>query len=188
MKKILIILTIFILILTFMSCQTDTSKQTLSKNNASNETFTLTGIYQGLADNNTYEIKLSENTYKVLVITQDIRADFEKLNLKKGDKVEVTYQKGPASALQTVSIRLAGSKDNKDKDTVTGKYIGLADNNFFEVLVENPAREEYKVFMITDAVRAAFEKLNLKKDDPVSICYSPNEAGQLEVTGIEKLD
>lgn len=189
MQKVLIILVVLLLALSFMSCDADAPKQTMAENNASKEqTFTITGIYQGLSDNNTYEVKLSENTYKMFVITQNVRKDFEKLNLKKGDKVEVTYREGPATALQTVLIRLVGSEENNNKDTVTGKYIGLADNNFFEVLVNNPIKQEYKVFMITDTVRAVFDALSLQKDDPVSICYSANDAGQLEVRSIEKLD
>jgi len=188
MKKTLFILTGLILILLLMSCAFNDTKQTSAVPGAAKEqAFTITGIYQGLADNNTYEVQLSENTYKMLVITQEVREDFEKLNLKKGDKIEVTYIKGPASALQTISIRLVGSEENKDRDKVTGKYIGLADNNFFEVLIDNPAKQEYKVFMITEAVRSVFERLDLQKNDPVNIYYSANDAGQLEVMNIERL-
>jgi hypothetical protein len=148
MKKIRLILAVLLIAALFVSCAPDGSKEALSENkNTKEQISTIEGIYQGLSDNNSYEVKLSENTYKILTITEDIRAEFEKLNLKKGDKIEATYKKGPASKLETISIRLAGSEP---KETVTGKYIGLADNNFFEVLIDSPVKEEYRMFMITE--------------------------------------
>jgi predicted small lipoprotein YifL len=69
-------------------------------------------------------------------------------------------------------------------ETITGNYIGLADNNFFEIEING----EYKVFMITDDIRDKFERLNLKTGETVMIRYLENQHGQNEVLDIQRLN
>jgi len=183
MRKLAFLLSILLLLCMLAGCAADTPKDTALPDNTNEKASKATGIFQGLADNNSYELKLAENTYKVFQITEDVRDEFEKLNLAKGDKVDVTYQVSPSSILQTVGIALA---NEASEATVTGKYIGLSDNNFFEVLLDDENKDDYKVFMITDDIRPVFEKLELQKDEPVRIQYKSNSVGQLEVMNIEK--
>lgn len=73
--------------------------------------------------------------------------------------------------------------------TDTGRYVGLADNNFFEVKISGvPDEKAYKVFMITDQVRSKFESLDLQGDEEIKLIYKENEYGQNAVEDIEKIN
>lgn len=70
----------------------------------------------------------------------------------------------------------------------TGRYVGLADNNFFEVIISGmPDETTTKIFMISDKIRAKFEALNLQTGEEVKINYIQNEHGQNVVQEIEKM-
>jgi hypothetical protein len=72
--------------------------------------------------------------------------------------------------------------------TDTGRYQGLADNNFFEVNISGvPEGIEAKVFMISDKVRERFEGLKLKKEDEIKLSYYVNEKNQLIVVDISRI-
>jgi len=138
---------------------------------------TTVGEYMGMSDDNSYEIRIAENTYKVFILADKVRAAFGKLKLKMGDKVSVLYVKNGVGQLETQGIERL-----KEDKTVTGKYTGLADNNFFEVQTETGPM----VFMLTDKVRDAFEKLKLQKGDRVTVNYTENKEGQLAVNSIKR--
>lgn len=70
----------------------------------------------------------------------------------------------------------------------TGRYVGLADNNFFEVKISGvPDELASKVFMISDKIRAKFETLNLQTGEEIKITYIQNEHGQNVVQDIERM-
>lgn len=72
--------------------------------------------------------------------------------------------------------------------TDTGSYVGLADNNFFEVKISGvPDEKAYRVFMITDEVRGKFEGLNLQEGDQIKLQYIENEYGQNAVQEIDRI-
>lgn len=72
--------------------------------------------------------------------------------------------------------------------TDSGRYVGMADNNFFEVKISGvPEAMATKVFMISDKVRAQFDSLNLQTDEEIKIKYIQNEHGQNVVQDIEKI-
>jgi len=70
----------------------------------------------------------------------------------------------------------------------TGRYVGLADNNFFEVKISGvPDKIAAKVFMISDKTRAKFESLNLNTGDEIKMNYIQNEHGQNVIQDIERM-
>lgn len=72
--------------------------------------------------------------------------------------------------------------------TDSGRYVGLADNNFFEVKISGvPDEKAAKVFMISDKIRTRFEMLNLQAEEVIKIKYIQNERGQNVVQEIEKI-
>jgi hypothetical protein len=72
--------------------------------------------------------------------------------------------------------------------TDSGRYIGQADNNFFEVKISGvPDEKASMVFMISDKVRTNFESLNLQQGQVIKIKYTPNEYGQNVVDSIESI-
>ncbi len=72
--------------------------------------------------------------------------------------------------------------------TDSGRYVGLADNNFFEVKISGvPDEKAAKVFMISDKIRSRFEILNLQSEEEIKIKYIQNEFGQNVVQEISKL-
>lgn len=182
MKKAFLLLMCLIAAVFFAACAEDMADQLMTGAKPANEAaLKVTGEYMGMSEGNSYELKIAENTYKVLVIPAGVRAAFDKLKLKSGDRVTAEYVVNSAGQLETINIERV--KDDKD---VTGKYVGLADNNSFEVLVEEGENDKSMVFRITDKVRGAFEKLGLKKNDIVTINYTENKDGQLLVNSIKK--
>ncbi|MEN6324727.1 MAG: hypothetical protein ABFD18_00750 [Syntrophomonas sp.] len=72
--------------------------------------------------------------------------------------------------------------------TDSGRYVGLADNNFFEIKISGvPDEKAAKVFMISDKIRTRFEILNLQPEEEIKIKYIQNENSQNVVQEIEKL-
>jgi len=72
--------------------------------------------------------------------------------------------------------------------TDSGRYVGLADNNFFEVKISGvPDDIAAKVFMISDKVRTKFETLNLQTEEEIKIKYIENEHGQNVIQDIERI-
>jgi len=72
--------------------------------------------------------------------------------------------------------------------TDTGRYVGLADNNFFEVKISGvPDNIAARVFMISDKIRTKFENLDLQEGQEIKIKYTPNEHGQNVVEDIERI-
>jgi hypothetical protein len=73
--------------------------------------------------------------------------------------------------------------------TDSGRYVGQADNNFFEVKISGIPDDEKasRVFMISDKVRTKFESLNLQQGQVIKIKYIENEHGQNVVDDIEKI-
>ncbi|MDD3894151.1 MAG: hypothetical protein PHU36_03910 [Syntrophomonadaceae bacterium] len=79
--------------------------------------------------------------------------------------------------------------ETSEVKTDTGRYVGLADNNFFEVKISGvPDEKAYKVFMITDQIRSKFESLDLQGDEEIKLKYKENEYGQNAVEDIEKIN
>jgi len=72
--------------------------------------------------------------------------------------------------------------------TDTGRYVGLADNNFFEVIISGvPEKNAAKVFMISDKTRTKFENLNLQEKEEIKIKYIENQHGQNVMEDIERM-
>ncbi len=75
-----------------------------------------------------------------------------------------------------------------DVKTDTGRYVGLADNNFFEVKISGvPEDKSFKVFMISEQVRNRFEQLDLQEDEEIKLKYIENQYGQNVVQEIERI-
>ncbi len=66
------------------------------------------GTYEGLADNNFFEVKIigkpEENASQVFMITDKIRAKFENLALKKDEQVLISYTKNQFGQLVVEEI------------------------------------------------------------------------------------
>jgi hypothetical protein len=71
----------------------------------------------------------------------------------------------------------------------TGRYVGLADNNFFEVRISGVSNDGYafKVFMISNKVRDKFESLDLQEGEEIKLHYIENEHGQNVLQDIERI-
>jgi len=180
MRKAAILMACLLAAVIFTGCAGEDTSALLSEiqeDNIQKET----GAYIGLVENNSFELQIEENTYKVFLLTEKTRQVFEKMKLQMGDKITIDYSRNKSGQLETLNIE----RINESKD-VKGKYVGLADNNFFEVTVKSGDKEESKVFMLTDKVKSAFDKLKLKKNDTVSINYTENKQGQLVVNTIKK--
>ncbi|GEM_PF-235082 len=75
-----------------------------------------------------------------------------------------------------------------DVKTDTGRYVGLADNNFFEVKINGmPEDKAFKVFMISEKVRSSFEQLDLQEDEEIKLKYIENQHGQNVVQEITRI-
>ncbi|NLG33369.1 MAG: hypothetical protein GX550_07600 [Syntrophomonadaceae bacterium] len=71
----------------------------------------------------------------------------------------------------------------------TGRYVGLADNNFFVVRISGVSNSEhaFKVFMISNKVRDKFESLDLQEGEEIKLHYIENEHGQNVLQDIERI-
>lgn len=79
-------------------------------------------------------------------------------------------------------------KNTNNSKTDSGRYQGQADNNFIEIKISGvPDDKAIKVFMLSEKVKAEFEKLKLKKDENVKFDYFQNDNEQLVITKIEKI-
>ncbi len=66
---------------------------------------TFEGVYQGMADNNFFEVQKEDtDECKVFMITEDMRADFESMELLKGDPVRVEYTENSYGQLETILL------------------------------------------------------------------------------------
>lgn len=72
----------------------------------SSEVLTITGLYQGLADSNFFEVQATDtqDTYKAFMITDTVRAHFEALGLQKDERVKVEYKENEYGQLETMAI------------------------------------------------------------------------------------
>jgi len=89
--------------------------------------------------------------------------------------------------IKTFESRQASSSPEVQTDT--GRYIGLADNNFFEVRISGVSNDEsaFKVFMISNKVRDKFESFDLKEGEEIKLHYIENEHGQNVLQDIERI-
>lgn len=128
-----------------------------------------TGIYQGLVDGNSFEVKIS-NQYKVFRFNQNA---YMVKDLERGNTITFTYW------VNGKGQNILGSKLQKDKKVspkptkstsakAIGIYQGKADNHSFEVKVGN----SYTVIRFTDKQQSLVDKL--KKGDTVSFTYWVN--------------
>lgn len=113
MKKAMLFITIAILLFLLAGCTIVVSGEATPapkrERGVNHEMQIFTGVYQGLADNNFYEVqKDGEDISKVFMITDDTRADFESMDLLKGDLVKVEYIENSYGQLVTVFIERAG--------------------------------------------------------------------------------
>lgn len=70
------------------------------------------------------------------------------------------------------------SADTPDEPQIlsdTGSYVGLADNNFFEVQLNE---DSFIVLMLTEATREKFNALALETGDGINFDYYTNEYNQ----------
>lgn len=75
--------------------------------------------------------------------------------------------------------------NTENQKTDSGRYVGLADNNFFEVSGV-PEEKAAKVFMLTDKVRDKFYSLELESGKVIKINYYTNEHGQNILLDIDR--
>lgn len=78
--------------------------------------------------------------------------------------------------------------DGTETKTDSGSYQGQADSNFIEIKISGvPDELASKVFMLSEEIKAGFEKLNLQKDNNIKFEYFENENGQKVIVKIEKI-
>lgn len=111
MKKSIACIFLVILLSTLTACSFnlgETSDAKQSAPPAKELVIKATGEYQGLSDNNFYEVKISnvpeDEAMKVFMITDLVRPTFEALELKKGDIVTLEYIKNKNGQLETQFI------------------------------------------------------------------------------------
>lgn len=102
----------------------------------------------------------------------------DKNRIKNFRKLEQDFEE-VITSFQTFSPPQEQIPQNR---TDTGIYVGLADNNFFEVKINDGYA---RVFMISDRVRNHFDSLDLQGGEEVKIEYYENQYGQNVVQGIE---
>jgi len=70
----------------------------------------------------------------------------------------------------------------------TGRYTGQIDNNFIEIRISGvPEEVSARSFMLSEDIKAEFDKYGLKKDDEVSFAYKTNDNNQNIIIEIKKL-
>lgn len=82
--------------------------------------------------------------------------------------------------------------NNKDETadvlTAIGRYVGLADSNSAEIQLDNVTENEgFRVFKLSDEIKADFDSLGLETNDRVSIEYQEVENAQPLLLKIEKI-
>lgn len=78
--------------------------------------------------------------------------------------------------------------DGMETKTDSDSYQGQADSNFIEIKISGvPDKLASKVFMLSEEVKAGFEKLNLQKDNNIRFEYFENENKQKVIVKIEKI-
>ena len=79
-----------------------------AKEQGTNETKTDSGRYQGQADSNFIEIKISgvpdEKATKVFMLSDDLKEKFDQLKLKKNDEIKFSYFQNKNEQLVIVEI------------------------------------------------------------------------------------
>jgi len=71
--------------------------------------------------------------------------------------------------------------------TATGRYVGLADSNSVEIQLDDITENEgYRVFRLSDEIKANYDSLGLETDDKVSFEYQEVENAQPLLIKIEK--
>lgn len=84
----------------------------------------------------------------------------------------------------------SGSPTDEDTDvlTATGSYVGLADSNSAEIQIDGATENEgYRVFKLSDEIKANYDSLGLETGDRVSIEYQEVENAQPLLLKIEKI-
>lgn len=90
-------------------------QEVLNKETKDFEIKTDTGVYQGLADQNSLEIRITgiqdeSLAYRVFQISDEVRPILEKLNLQKDDKVKIQYYERNVGQPVLVAIEKIGGE------------------------------------------------------------------------------
>lgn len=100
-----------------------------------------------------------------------------------------------------VLVKIKGCAENFEVATVTqeklplieiktdsGRYQGLADNNFIEIKISGvPDEKSSRVFQLSEELKENFEQLKLKKDDDIKFCYMENAGANPVIIEIQPL-
>ncbi|WP_456277868.1 hypothetical protein [Bacillus sp. AK128] len=127
-----------------------------------------TGTYAGLADQQSFEVKLGKDT-KVIRLPEKNKHLVK--GLKKGDSITITYwvnvkgQNILGNTLTKGSIKNTSTK-------ATGQYIGMADQQSFEVKIG----KDHKVIRVT--TENANKIKGLKSGQTITFSYWVNVKGQ----------
>jgi cytochrome c1 len=178
MRKTVFLIICLLAAVLLAGCASDTSA--LQAEIQEDNILKATGAYVGLSDNNTFEVQIEENTFKVFMLTEKTRPTFDKLKLQRGDKIAIDYCRNKAGQLETTKIE----RINESKD-IKGKYAGSSGDTI-EVKVSGGDSEETKTFTLSDKAKGAFDKLKLKENDTITINYTEDADGNPVVNSIKK--
>jgi hypothetical protein len=81
----------------------------------------------------------------------------------------------------------SGSPD-QDIKRDSGRYTGRIDNNFIEIRISGvPEEISARSFMLSEEMKADFDKYGLQENDVVGFSYKTNEHGQNILTELKKI-
>lgn len=93
------------------------------------------------------------------------------------------------SATEKAETQAPSPSEVPEEINDTGVYQGQADNNFIEIKLDSqPEESAYMVFMLTDGMKSNFDDLQLETGECVQLRYYKNEAGQLVLVALSRLE
>lgn len=145
-----------------------------------------TGVYNGQADSNYIEITVDgqpeETATMVFMLTGDIKAGFEGMELQTDDTVQFAYRKNEFRQLVLSKLRKGAHALE-----ATGIYQGQAEINYIEIKIDGlPEETASMIFMLTGDIKNNFQIMNLKTGNEVWLAYYENESGQMVLTRFAK--
>lgn len=70
----------------------------------------------------------------------------------------------------------------------SGRYSGRADSNFIEIKISGvPEEISYRVFMLSEEIKADFDRLDLQTDEVIQFKYTVNEHEQGIIFEIKRI-
>jgi len=188
MKKILVMLSILLIVIAFVSGCFEDKKDIEPQNGnkadsedqvdkSENERMSETGIYIGQIDNNSVEIEVNDKPIS-FILTDETKEAIEKVD--ENEKIKFVYFQNQDKQFVLVSITKTDSSEEVSKTDI-GIYVGQIDNFSIEVQVDDTP----KAFISYD-----MDKLlkGIMEGDKVEVQYTENEQGQLDLKSIKKVE